>query len=193
MRIIKAQVYDPYLDGVATIPPRLELIVTEQDFDNPTHTEQRYGWEVAHFGKFLEFDRITDSLEYIDEGDFNDDMVLNEPVFPATVSMSGQMWSEMYMKVSKVRKLLRKIGSTWECVPDPIFLQKHIHRWTLINTDYVCQECKRIDKATNAEFESATKGRRVQINDAVAVTLCEKHETEHNQRLAAARTGHSGN
>lgn len=185
MKLIKAQVYDPYLDGVATIPPRLELIVDDQDFENPTYTEVKYGWEVVHFGRFLEFDRNSDTLEYIDEGDFNNDMVLNEPVFPVTVSLAGGMWSEMYMKVSKVRTILRKTGSAWECVPDPAFLQKHIHRWCLVNTDYVCQECKRQD----GEHVAATKGRRVQLNESVTVTLCETHETEHNQRLAAARAG----
>lgn len=184
MKLIKAQIYDPYLDGVNNLQPRLELILEDQDLTTPTHTETKYGWDVVHFGRFLEFDRTADSLEYIDEGDFNSDMVLNEPVFPVTVSVEGQMWTEMYMKVSKVRKILRRIGSTWECVPDPAFLQKHVHRWTLVNTDYVCQECKKLDGE-----KAGTKGRRVQINDNVTVTLCEAHETEHNHRVAAARTG----
>lgn len=185
MKLIKAQVYDPYQDGVHNLPPRLELIITDQDLDTPTYEQIKYGWRITHFGKFLEFDRNEDNLEYLDEGDFNDDMALDEPVFPVTITVDGKMWTEMYMKVSKVRTILRKIGSAWECVPDPAWLQKHVHKWTLLNTDYVCQECKR--ESGDSGMVAATKGRRVQINESVTVTLCETHENEHNERYAAMR------
>lgn len=182
MKIIKAQVYDPFVDGVNNLPPRLELIVTDQDLENPSFTQVKYGWEIVHFGKFLEFDRNTDNLEYLDEGDFNDDMALDEPVFPVTVSVDGSMWTEMFMKVSKVRGILRSVNSEWECTPDPAYLQKHVNKWVLVNTDYVCQGCKRLDGDA-----AATKGRRVQINANVTVTLCETHEAEHNERYATLR------
>lgn len=186
MKIIKAQVYDPYLDGVTNLQPRLELIVTDLDLDTPTFSQVKYGWSIDHFGQFLEFDRNSDALEYLDEGDFNDDTPLEEPVFPVTVSVDGSMWTEMYMKVSRVRTALRKIGSDWECAPDPAFLQKHVNKWVLVNTDYVCQECMKQD-GVDAHMITATKGRRVQINDNVTVTLCETHEGEHNARAAAMR------
>lgn len=187
MKILKAQVYDPYLDGVTNLQPRLELIVTDQDLDNPTFSQTKYGWDIDHFGQFLEFDRNGDAIEFIDEGDFNDDMALEEPVFPVTVSVDGSMWTEMYMKVGKVRSILRKTGSDWECMPDPVFLQKHVHKWCLVDTEYICQECARIDGPDDSGLVTATKGRRVQINDNVTVTLCKTHEGEFNARAAAAR------
>src|SRR5699024_10118942 len=113
----KVQVYDPYMDGVDDMPLRLELLVSDIDLETPSFEEETLGWRIRHYKRFLEFESLRGEDDE-DEVEFNDERILNEPVFPVTVSVDGGMWRELYMRVTEVRRLLRKLGRQYECVPD---------------------------------------------------------------------------
>lgn len=185
MKIRKVQVYDPYMDGVDDMPLRLELLVSDVDLETPSFEEETMGWRVKHYKRFLEFE----SLHGEDDGDeveFNDERILSEPVFPVTVSVDGGMWRELYMRVTEVRRLLRKLGRQHECIPDATFAREFLNVWHIIDTDYLCAQCVR-DVQYRGLGGQIHKGRQVQVGKYLLRTLCEEHESEFNARAAAAR------
>lgn len=185
MKVIQVQVYDPFMDGVDDLPPRLELLVSDIDLNTPSFEEDTLGWNIKHYKRFLEFESLTGE-EDEDEVAFNDDRVLNEPVFPVTVSVDAGMWLELYMRVSDVRRLLRKIGREYDCVPDPSFAREFLNVWQLIETDYRCAECVR-DVQYRGLGGQIEKGRQVEVMSHIMRTLCKDHEREFNTRAAAFR------
>lgn len=185
MKIHKVQVYDPFMDGVDDLPIRLELLVSDVDLETPTFVEETLGWKVTHYRRFLEFESLRGEDDE-DEVDFNEERILKEPVFPVTVSVEAGMWREVYMRVTEVRRILRKLGRQFECVPDPTFARHFLNVWHIIDTDYLCAECVR-----NVQHRGLGgqihKGRQVQVDEHMLRTLCKEHESEFNKRAAASR------
>lgn len=185
MKVQRIQVYDPFIDGVEDMPLRIELLVTDLDLDEPSFEEDELGWNVKHYKRFLEFESMRGEDD-TDEVDFNDERIINEPVFPVTVSVGANMWRELYMRVSDVRRLLRRIGRQYECVPDPTFARNFQNVWHIIDTDYLCVECVR-DVQYRGLGGQIEKGRQVQVGKYLMRTLCKAHEEDFNERAAASR------
>ncbi|MGF0227432.1 hypothetical protein ACQR3Q_16920 [Dietzia natronolimnaea] len=179
-------VHDPFMDGVEDQPLRLELVVRGIDLDEPSFEENSPGWRVRHFKRFLEFKSLSGESDE-DEVAFNEERIINEPVFPVRVRLdTDQNWRELYMRVSETRRTLRKIGGQYECVPDPTFAREFKNVWQILETDYLCAECVRNVRYRGRQGQ-ISRGRRVQVSKYLLRTLCENHESEFNLQAAASR------
>lgn len=190
MIIHKAQVYDPFMDGVDDLPIRLELLVSDVDLDTPSFEENELGWNIKHYKRLMEFESLRGDDDS-DEVDFNEERILKEPVFPVTVSVEAGMWRELYMRVGEIRRMFRKMGRQYDLIPDATFARDFLNVWQIIDTDYLCAECVR-DVQFRGLGGQIHKGRQVQVGKYLLRTLCEDHEGDFNYRAAAARKKKAG-
>ncbi|WP_132063765.1 hypothetical protein [Dietzia maris] len=178
--------HDPFMDGVEDLPLRLELVVRGINLDEPSFEETSRGWKVRHFKRLLEFESLNGEDDE-NEVAFNEKRIVNDAVFPVRVRLdTDQNWRGLYMRVSDTRRILRKIGGRYECVPDPTFAREFMNVWQILDTDFLCAECVRNVRHRDQQGQ-ISRGRRVQVSKYLLRTLCKSHESEFNSRAAASR------
>lgn len=186
MQIKQLVVVDPFMVGLEERPLQLELVVTDIDLDNPSFEEETLGWKIRHFKRLLDFESLNGEDDD-DEIVFNGERVLNEPVFPVRVRLAiNQNWQDLYMRVSDVRRTLRKDCARYECVPDPAYAREFKNVWQILETEYLCAECVRNVRHRGRDGQ-IKKGRRVQVDKYLFRTLCQEYESEFNYRAAGSR------
>lgn len=191
MTIIQATVFDPALSGDETLQPRLNIL-TDFLYEEPINIYQNRDWIADEYDPFYGFTHKWDENIETDVGLFNTSRVLDEPLFPVTVSVGGDMWLEYYMKVSRVRKLLRRFTgegqdcnavnpTPWTLVLDDTAGLKGKLEYRLVNPSKACVRCFQ----KNGKYMFGIE--EMQVAPGRLAWLCRTHRAEFNVKAAAER------
>ncbi|AMS02384.1 hypothetical protein SEA_ADGERS_93 [Gordonia phage Adgers] len=204
LSVTAAEVYDPALSGDYVNPPRLEIMVMDMPVE-PTFTEVNVGdYTITHYHWLQSI--FNDTWDDEDTTEcaclFNGSMHTEdrEPVFPVTVaglvSSEGEaVWQDYYVKISRVKGILKKLAAyqgsyPYEILPNPIYAAEKKFSYMLVHPSRKCVECVRevaeqfveageqIMDIDHAEIETGCP--LVQVNPKRVVPMCGRHERKRN-------------
>lgn len=204
LSVTAAEVYDPALSGDYTQPARLEIMVMDMPVE-PTFTEVNVGdYTITHYHWLQSI--FNDTWDDEDTAEcarlFNGSMHTEdrEPVFPVTVaglvSSEGEaVWQDYYVKISRVKGILKKLAAyqgsyPYEILPNPIYAAEKKFSYMLVHPSRKCVECVRevaeqfveageqIMDIDHAEIETGCP--LVQVNPKRVVPMCGRHERKRN-------------
>ncbi|QDM56907.1 hypothetical protein SEA_BEAVER_93 [Gordonia phage Beaver] len=204
LSVTAAEVYDPALSGDYVNPPRLEIMVMDMPVE-PTFTEvnvgdytiTHYHWLQSIFNDTWDDEDTTECARLFNGSLHTED---REPVFPVTVaglvSSEGEaVWQDYYVKISRVKGILKKLAAyqgsyPYEILPNPIYAAEKKFSYMLVHPSRKCVECVRevaeqfveageqIMDIDHAEIETGCP--LVQVNPKRVVPMCGRHERKRN-------------
>lgn len=211
LNILRAEVFDPALSGDYDSPARLELLMEDVP-EEPTAIELNLGvfsvshrhWLQSIFCDEPYWDRenTTECAVTFNSSRFTEG---REPVFPVFVASrgpSGEIYNDFYVRITRVRRILRKLqelnpnGSGYELLPDPTWAAEKKIGWTLAHPLRTCVRCA--EELANLEENQTARdlpmlpgdlqhgSQLVQVRLHRQVPMCPSHKDEWN-RLARIR------
>ncbi|QGH76233.1 hypothetical protein SEA_JELLYBONES_91 [Gordonia phage Jellybones] len=204
LSVTAAEVYDPALSGDYTQPARLEIMVMDMPVE-PTFTEvnvgdytiTHYHWLQSIFNDTWDDEDTTECARLFNGSLHTED---REPVFPVTVaglvSSEGEaVWQDYYVKISRVKGILKKLATyqgtyPYEILPNPIYAAEKKFSYMLVHPSRKCVECVReiaeqfveageqVMDIDHVEIETGCP--LVQVNPSRVVPMCGRHERKRN-------------
>jgi hypothetical protein len=184
MKIMRAWVYDPTVDGHLDPP---QLYVETDSYPDQTldwiHADD--DWQQAKYGPFVAFERER-TTDY-DAGDYNVRFAGQfPPVVDITLVVGSQVYFEMFsLPLTRARQLVRKHASDWRLYLDDHEAQSGSMLWLPRMTKPRCRWWMTHRKPPSVcnSPEEAMYVRK----DGIDFPVCPKHLQDHNNLMANRR------